>query len=82
MEHSMTTTHNLLEEHQGLAQAWLAAEQERVSILQGILGDCVGKCTMDYPDGIFSEYQEALSRAAAANREYVQWLARQGIQSR
>jgi hypothetical protein len=37
---------------------------------------------MDYPDGAFSEYQEALARAAAANREYVQWLAQQGIQSR
>ena len=78
----MTATHNLLEEHQRLAQAWLAAEQERVSILQNLLKDCAGKCTMDYPDGIFTEYQEALFRAAAANREYVQWLARQGIQSR
>ena len=71
-----------LEEHQRLGQAWLEAEQERVSILQKILKDCAGKCTMDYPDGAFSEYQEALARAAAASREYVQWLARQGIQSR
>ena len=78
----MTATHNLLEEHQCLAQAWLTAEQERVSILQKLLKDCAGKCTMDFPDGVFTEYQEALARAAAAHREYVQWLARQGIQSR
>jgi hypothetical protein len=73
---------DLLEEHQRLGQAWLAGEQQRVSILQKMLKDCAGKCTMDYPDGAFSEYQEALARAAAANREYVQWLAQQGIQSR
>jgi hypothetical protein len=71
-----------LEEHQRLGQAWLEAEQERISILQTILKDCAGKCTMDYPDGAFAEYQEALARAAAASREYVQWLAQQGIQSR
>ncbi len=73
---------NLLEEHQQLSQVWLEAEQERVNLLQNVLQDYVGKCTMDYPDGLFTEYQEALANAAAANRAYVQWLAEQGIQSR
>jgi hypothetical protein len=78
----MTTTTHLLDEHRRLADAWLSAEQERVDLLQNILGQCVGKCTMDYPDGLFNEYQEALGRAARANQEYFHWLARQGIQSR
>ena len=78
----MTPTTHLLEEHRCLADAWLAAEQERVCLLQNVLGQCAGKCTMDYPDGLFEEYQAALGRAARANQEYFRWLAQQGIQSR
>ena len=75
-------TRDLEEEHQQLGQAWLAAEQERVALLQGILKAHVGKCTMDYPDGLFADYEAALGKAAAAHRAYAQWLAEQGIQSR
>lgn len=78
----VSQSRDLLAEHQRLAQEWLAAEQERVGILQKILKEGAGKCTMDYPDGAFTEYQEALGRAAVAHRAYLQWLAQQGIQSR
>ena len=75
-------TRNLLEEHEQLAQTWLDAEQERVAILQKILQGHVGKCTMDLPDGLFTDYQGGLAKAAVASRAYTQWLAEQGIQSR
>jgi hypothetical protein len=73
---------NLVEEHQQLGQAWIDAEQERIGILQKIIRDNAGKCTMDYPEDLFVEYDEALARAAQANRAYVQWLAEQGLRSR
>jgi len=77
-----SSTRNLVEEHQRLSRAWIEAEQERISILQKILRDNLAKCTMDYPEDLFSEYEAALSEATRANRAYFQWLAEQGIQSR
>ena len=75
-------TRNLVEEHLQLSQAWINAEQARVDILQRILNDHAAKCTMDYPDGLFAAYEDALSRASQTSRVYTQWLAEQGIQAR
>lgn len=75
-------TRNLVEEHQKLGRAWIDAEQERISILQKILQDNFTKCTMDYPEDLFREYEAALSAATQANQAYFRWLAEQGIQSR
>ena len=69
-------------EHQQLGQAWIDAEQERIGILQKIIRDNAGKCTMDYPEDLFVEYEDSLARAAQANRAYFQWLAEQGLRSR
>ena len=77
-----SNTRNLVEEHMQSGQAWIEAEQERIGILQKILNDNSTKCTMDYPEALFSEYEAALSEAGRANRAYFQWLAEQGIQSR
>lgn len=77
-----SSTRNLVEEHQQLGQAWIEAEQERISILQKILNENSAKCTMDYPEDLFRDYEAALSEATQANRAYFQWLAEQGIQSR
>ena len=72
----------LLEEHRRRAQAWLESEQARMDILEDLLQDSDGKCTMDYPENFFGGYEEALTRAGAANRDYVQWLAQHGFPSR
>ena len=72
----------LLEEHRQLAQAWLESERARMDILEKLLQDSDGKCTMDYPEDFFGGYEEALTRTKAANRDYVQWLARQGFPSK
>ena len=72
---------NLVEEHQGLAQAWLEAEKVRVDVLQELIRENGNKCTMDLPENVFSGYEEALSGAAAARRSYVHWLAEQGFPS-
>ena len=77
-----SNTRNLIEEHMQLGQTWIEAEQRRIAILQTILNDNSAKCTMDYPEDLFREYEVALSEAAQANRTYFQWLAEQGIQSR
>ena len=77
-----SSTRNVVEEHQQLGRAWIEAEQERIGILQKILQDNSAKCTMDYPEDLFREYEAALSAATQANRVYFQWLAEQGIQSR
>ena len=50
-----------LEEHRRLGLAWLEAEQRRVEVLQSVLEQQVGKCTMDYPEGLFDQYDQALS---------------------
>jgi hypothetical protein len=77
-----SNTRNLVEEHMQLGQAWIEAEKQRIGILQKILNDNSAKCTMDYPEALFREYEAALSEAGRANRAYFQWLAEQGIQSR
>ena len=78
----MLGTDRLVEEHNQISQAWLEAEQSRVRILEQLIKEHGGKCTMDYPENIFKVYDEALASAAAANREYVKWLAQQGYPSR
>ena len=77
-----TGLQNILEEHRRLAQAWLESEQTRIDILEKLLRESDGKCTMDYPENFFQGYEEALAQARTANRDYVQWLARQGFPSR
>ena len=54
----------------------------RVEILEQLIKEHSGKCIMDYPEDMFKGYDEALAKAAAASREYVQWLAQQGYPSR
>jgi len=71
----------LLAEHRRLAHAWLESEQDRIGILEKLLRESDGKCTMDYPENFFEGYEAALARARRANRDYVQWLARQGFPS-
>ncbi|MFQ6026053.1 MAG: hypothetical protein ACE5Q6_00905 [Dehalococcoidia bacterium] len=78
----MAASGNFQEQHQDLSQAWLEAEGARVAILHRLLEGMDNKCISDFPDHFFKEYDEALSKAVAANREYVQWLAMQGIRSR
>ena len=78
----MLGTHRLVEEHSQLSQAWLEAEQGRVEVLEQLIKEHGGKCIMDYPEDMFKGYDEALAKAAAASREYVQWLAQQGYPSR
>ncbi len=78
----VSQTRNLVEEHQQLGQAWIDAEQQRIGILQKIIQDNQGKCTMDYPEDLFVEYENALVQASQANRAYFQWLAEQGLRSR
>ena len=65
----------------GVAQLKKLADG-RVEILEQLIKQHGGKCTMDYPENIFQGYDEALAKAAAASREYVQWLAQQGYPSR
>ena len=77
-----TGTDILVEEHQRLSQAWLEAEQARVDVLAKLIQEYGHKCTMDYPYNLFKGYDEALAKAAAASRDYVQWLAQQGFPSR
>ncbi len=78
----VSETRNPVEEHRRLGQAWVEAEQRRVKILQSVLEAQLGKCTMDYPEGLFDEYDEALFQAGTANRAYFLWLAEQGFRSR
>ena len=78
----MLGTDRLVEEHNQLSHAWLEAEQGRVEVLERLIKEHGGKCTMDYPENIFQGYDKALAKAAAASREYVQWLAQQGFPSR
>ena len=73
---------NPMEEHRRLGQEWVDAERRRVEILQSVLEAQLGKCTMDYPEGLFDEYDEALFQASQANRAYFLWLAEQGLRSR
>ena len=77
----MLGTDRLVEKHNQLSQAWLEAEQGRVEVLERLIKEHGGKCTMDYPENIFQGYDEALAKAAAASREYGQWLAQQGFPS-
>ena len=53
-----------------------------MGILERLIKEHGGKCTMDYPENIFKGYDQALTQAAAASREYVKWLAQQGFPSR
>ena len=78
----MMGTDRLVEEHNQLSQAWLEAEQSRVEVLEQLIKEHGGKCTMDYPENVFEGYDQALIKAAAASREYVLWLAQQGFPSR
>ena len=73
---------DLEQEHHRLSQAWLDAEQYRISILQGIIHNHAAMCTMDYPEGLFTAYEDALFQASQASRAYTQWLAEQGFQSK
>ncbi len=73
---------DLEEEHHRLSQAWIDAEQYRISILQGIIHTHAAMCTMDYPEGLFTAYEDALFQASQASRAYTQWLAEQGFQSK
>ena len=73
---------NPVEEHRRLGQEWVDAERRRVEILQSVMEAQLGKCTMDYPEGLFDEYDEALFQASQANRAYFLWLAEQGLRSR
>ena len=65
-----------------MSQAWIDAEQYRISILQGIIHTHAAMCTMDYPEGLFTAYEDALFQASQASRAYTQWLAEQGFQSK
>ncbi len=78
----VSETRNPGEEHRRLGQEWVDAERRRVEILQSVLEAQLGKCTMDYPEGLFDEYDEALFQASQANRAYFLWLAEQGLRSR
>lgn len=78
----MTGPEKLVEEHDHLSQTWLEAEQSRVEILGRLIKEHGGKCTMDFPENMFADYDQALAKAAAASRQYVQWLAQQGFPSR
>ena len=78
----MTGTDRIVEEHNQLSHAWLEAERSRVEVLEQLIKEHGGKCIMDYPEDMFKRYDEALAKAAAASREYVQWLAQQGYPSR
>ena len=73
---------DLAAEHYQLSQAWIDAEQSRISILQGIIHTHAAMCTMDYPEGLFTAYEDALFQASQASRAYTQWLAEQGFQSK
>ncbi len=77
----MLGTNRLVDEHHQLSQAWLDAEQSRVGILEVLIREHAGQCTMDYPENMFQAYDEALAKAAAASREYIKWLAQQGFPS-
>lgn len=57
-----TGLENLLEEHRRLAQAWLESELSRIDILEKLLQESDGKCTMDYPENFFEGYEEALAQ--------------------
>jgi hypothetical protein len=72
---------DLVEEHSGLSQAWLEAEQARVEVLGKLILGFGNKCAMDLPENFFKEYDDALARAGMARRSYVRWLAEQGIAS-
>ena len=78
----VSETPDPVEEHRRLSRAWVEAEQNRVDVLQSVLELQIGKCTMDYPEGLFDEYDEALHQASQANRAYFLWLAEQGLRSR
>jgi len=78
----MMGTDRLVEEHNQLSQAWLEAERDRVEVLEELIKEHGGKCTMDYPEKVFDGYDQALLKAAAASREYFLWLAQQGFPSR
>jgi hypothetical protein len=69
-------------QHQRLSRTWLDAEAERVAILHRLLEGIDNKCVSDFPDHFFKDYDAALNRAILAHREYLQWLAMQGIRSR
>ncbi len=79
---NLPETRDLVAEHHELSQAWIDAEQSRISILQGIIHTHAAMCTMDYPEGLFIAYEEALFQASQASRAYTQWLAGQGFQSK
>ena len=73
---------DLEQEHHRLSQSWINAEQARISILQGIIHTHAAMCTMDYPEGLFTAYEDALFQASQASRAYTQWLAERGFQSK
>ncbi len=79
---NLPETRDLVAEHHQLSQAWIEAEQSRISILQGIIHTHASMCTMDYPESLFTAYEEALFQASQASRAYTQWLAEQGFQSK
>tara|TARA_B100000749_G_scaffold172894_1_gene133347 strand:- start:466 stop:702 length:237 start_codon:yes stop_codon:yes gene_type:complete len=78
----MVGTERLVEEHKRLSNEWLEAERFRVEVLENLIKEHGGKCTMDYPENIFKSYDVALSKASLASKEYVRWLAQQGFPSR
>ena len=78
----MTGSERLVEEHNRLSTEWLDAERFRVEMLESLIKEHGGKCTMDYPENIFRSYEEALFKASVANKEYVSWLAQQGFPSK
>ncbi|GIT13489.1 MAG: hypothetical protein CM1200mP35_03090 [Chloroflexota bacterium] len=51
-------------------------------MLESLIKEHGGKCTMDYPENIFRSYDEALFKASVASKEYVRWLAQQGFPSK
>ena len=78
----MTGPERLVEEHKRLSNEWLDAESFRVDMLESLIKEHGGKCTMDYPENIFRSYDDALFKASSASKEYVRWLAQQGFPSK
>ncbi len=70
---------NLADEHGRLSQAWLDAEQARMTILNKLLVGYAEKCPSDYAEDFFGGYEDALNKATSASRDYSRWLAEQGI---
>ena len=55
----MVGTERLVEEHKRLSNEWLEAERFRVEVLENLIKEHGGKCTMDYPENIFKSYDVA-----------------------